>query len=482
MRREILACFVCIEKAGSNFLFCVCPKIDDARRTPNEDTHPASGVKMRPATSNSVLPTPIALLKEFIKIRSLFSQSPYETVIAGVIENYLTQMGFQVTRQPVHTPAYKAPETPTRYNLLAEKGSGDRALLIYGHMDTFNIVEGWQRNPLSATQEGDRIYGLGAYHAKAGLSAILHAAESAQPKGYVLKLAFLADEVNLQVGAHCLSHSLWMKDVQAALTPEFGTFDAAALGPRMIRLGTHGHMTLQITIYSVNGNDVSAYLGQNILGVAHQLIDNLEDERRKRDALVNQERVPRRGNFSVRAFHSEPDNHPSTSVSTTIILDRQLAARETREDACMDIRRIIAAAFFKLPIECRIRLSYTISVLDTGNPYLLPHITSAAHPFVDLVKNSVQNHVGLLDVATTYSSSLADNDYYSAIADATNFAPPTVIVSPIGQDNPAHDEWVSAQSIHQLIAIYRDVIQKYETLNQHQNHRDISQLVPEVLV
>lgn len=421
---------------------------------------------MRASTTSAVLPKPITLLKEFIEIPSLFSQSPYETVIARTIEQYLIQMGFHVTRQPIRTPPYKLPETPERYNLLAEKGVGDISLLLYGHMDTFNIVDGWQRNPVVANHEGDRIYGLGAYHGKAGLSAILQAVKDVQPEGYTLKLAFLADEKNLQVGAYTLGQSLWMKDVYAAITPEAETLDITRLGPKSIQLGRRGHITIQIMIHSIHGKSVSAYLGQNILIAAIQLLTILESERQNREALDNLEAAAFKRGFSIRAFHSEPRCNQIVPENATIVLDRHLAPKETREDACNDIRRIIATAFAKLPVEFQARLSYTITLPDAGNPYILPYITNVNHPFVHMVKTVVKKRVGMCKLRYNQFSTPAEKQFDFSHSEIAESAPPTVIISPSGGEHHAHDEWVSVQSLHDLIGIYQEVIQEFEELTR----------------
>ena len=61
-----------------------------------------------------------------------------------------------------------------------------QTLLLNAHIDTVKPVAGWQRDPFKATQEGNRIYGLGANDDGASLVSLLHVfAELAKhsPKG-----------------------------------------------------------------------------------------------------------------------------------------------------------------------------------------------------------------------------------------------------------------------------------------------------------
>lgn len=52
--------------------------------------------------------------------------------------------------------------------------AGKETLLLCAHIDTVKPVSGWQRNPLKATLEGSRIYGLGANDDGASLVCLLH--------------------------------------------------------------------------------------------------------------------------------------------------------------------------------------------------------------------------------------------------------------------------------------------------------------------
>ncbi len=67
-----------------------------------------------------------------------------------------------------------------------------QTLLLNAHIDTVKPVAGWQRDPFKATQEGNRIYGLGANDDGASLVSLLHAFAALKEEKTQYNLVFLA--------------------------------------------------------------------------------------------------------------------------------------------------------------------------------------------------------------------------------------------------------------------------------------------------
>ncbi|HKX16893.1 MAG TPA: M20/M25/M40 family metallo-hydrolase [bacterium] len=66
-------------------------------------------------------------------------------------------------------------------NVTAEVGSGDRLLVVNGHMDTVPPVDGWTQDPFSPRLENGRVTGLGASDMKAGLACMMWLAQHVRP-------------------------------------------------------------------------------------------------------------------------------------------------------------------------------------------------------------------------------------------------------------------------------------------------------------
>jgi succinyl-diaminopimelate desuccinylase len=67
-------------------------------------------------------------------------------------------------------------------NVTAQVGSGDRLLVVNGHMDTVPAVDGWKQDPFSPRVENGRVIGLGASDMKAGLACMIWLAQNVRPK------------------------------------------------------------------------------------------------------------------------------------------------------------------------------------------------------------------------------------------------------------------------------------------------------------
>src|SRR5260221_3266951 len=118
------------------------------------------------------------LLGEVVAIESinpdLVPGGSGEGAIAWFVAEWLEQAGLEV----------ETPEAaPGRPNVIgrARGGGGGRTLLLNAHMDVVG-VDGMDE-PFAPRVEGDRMYGRGAYHMKAGLAAIMVGAARAAGRG-----------------------------------------------------------------------------------------------------------------------------------------------------------------------------------------------------------------------------------------------------------------------------------------------------------
>jgi acetylornithine deacetylase/succinyl-diaminopimelate desuccinylase-like protein len=138
----------------------------------------------------------VHLLSELVRINSVnltLSQGPGENEIAKFIRNRLEQLGIRSEIQAV---------TPDRSNVIAMvSGSTKRkSLLLNGHLDTVG-VDGMD-DPFILKQEGDRLYGRGAFDMKGSLAVMLLLAEyfTQHPPPLDIFFTFVADEEDKSIG------------------------------------------------------------------------------------------------------------------------------------------------------------------------------------------------------------------------------------------------------------------------------------------
>ena len=103
----------------------------------------------------------VDLLKSMISTPSV---SRDEAAVADIIEKFLENEGFAVTR--FGNNVYVAPVKPD---------AGLPTLLLNSHIDTVRPVEGWERDPFVPVEEEGCLYGLGSNDAGASVVSLISA-------------------------------------------------------------------------------------------------------------------------------------------------------------------------------------------------------------------------------------------------------------------------------------------------------------------
>lgn len=386
------------------------------------------------------------LLAQLVSINSAYPgpspdpKRPGEQQFGAFVERVLKEAGFAVQRQYV---------TGERFNVLAEKGQGTRALLLAGHMDTVPAASGWETDPWSPYVDGDKLYGLGSCDMKGGLCAVLQAVERFQPQHYTLKLAFLADEENISQGAHTLVQSGWMQDVAAVLIPEIGTSGGQQLGPKRMTLGRQGRVDLDIHILGR-----SAHAGNAEAGVSALLRGAVIALALERLPLAVHPQLGR-SRATIRRFVSEAKGLSIPDVADMRI-DRHLVPPETIESARQDVEDLIERLYQEGALSRDPTMPITVSVPERPTPYLMPYVTPTTAPFVQMVGQVIQEQLG--SVSHQYAYSVADENYYGA-----TLGLPAIVLGPAGGNHHAPAEWVSLSSLQQVVGIYREILERFET-------------------
>jgi acetylornithine deacetylase len=142
----------------------------------------------------------VTILGELVAINSInptLSGGPGEKDIAGFIRDHLSGRGFEVQVQTV---------AGERANVaaLVRGNSPSPAVLLNGHIDTVG-VEGMPA-PFTLRQEGDRLYGRGAYDMKGSVAVMLALAEhwGRHPPDRDVWLTFSCDEEDRSLGTEFL--------------------------------------------------------------------------------------------------------------------------------------------------------------------------------------------------------------------------------------------------------------------------------------
>ena len=204
------------------------------------------------------------LLRQLVAIRSSY---PDEEEISIFLIRHLRAIGFRVETQTV---------ARGRTNILAAKGCGKRSVLFYGHMDTVPLTNrsGWHTDPCTLTQKGNRLYGLGAYDMKGGMSAFLSACEGTS--AYV-KVFLAVDEENISEGAWKAvnGRKAFFRDVSLIISAE-PNFE---LGLHGITTGRTGRCVFDVKFVGVPAHLAAYTAGKDAIGMLAKFVSRLYRER-----------------------------------------------------------------------------------------------------------------------------------------------------------------------------------------------------------
>ena len=197
----------------------------------------------------------VSLLKSLISIPSI---SREETQAADFLQNYIEAEGMQTGRKGNNvwclSPMFDL-KKPT--------------ILLNSHIDTVKPVSGWEKEPYTATETDDRIFGLGSNDAGASLVSLLHVfiflTENQQPYNLIF-LASAEEEVSGKNGIE-------------SVLPELPTISLAVVGePTGMQpaTGEKGLMVLDCSVYGKSGH-AARNEGENAIYKALKIIENFRD-------------------------------------------------------------------------------------------------------------------------------------------------------------------------------------------------------------
>lgn len=188
----------------------------------------------------------VPLLCDLIKTKSEY---PEEFAIGEKLEKILRESGFEVERQYLNEK---------RFNLLAKKGNGAKAVLFYGHMDTVPLESRneWETDPFNPVEKDGKVFGLGAYDMKGGMAAFF---EATKDVNRYIKIFIACDEENISEGAWLAvkEKKEFFGDVKLVISaePNFG------LGINSLTVGRSGRCILKVMSFGKSAHIIKASEG-----------------------------------------------------------------------------------------------------------------------------------------------------------------------------------------------------------------------------
>ncbi|MFC1790162.1 M20 family metallopeptidase [Patescibacteria group bacterium] len=381
-----------------------------------------------------MLKIPIGQLQQLVKINSV---SGNEKTIALFLETKLRSLGFATKRQKV---------AQNRFNLLAEKGAGDRSILFYGHQDTVSVAKNWQTDPFKLCQRGDQLFGLGARDMKSGLVAIMEAIRVFPGKEGRIKIAFCVDEENISLGAHRLLDSGWVKDVSLVVSADSGAVIGKNPLPIRYILGRRGRCVAQVTIPGRTAHGAFPEQGINAISEASKFVLDLKKFFQPRHGKLG------KASLFVRQIQSQVSGL-SLPEQTTLEIDKQLVPGESPEAFVDKMFRFGVRLYQRGVLEPSLKKSFQVILKPRSTPYLLPYCQTRRNKKVFQIEKVIKTICGRVE--PHYAYSVADDNLLAQKLEA-----PVVCLGTEGGNAHQANEWVSKKSLLALIKIYRQIIKK----------------------
>lgn len=352
------------------------------------------------------------LLEQIVKIKSVY---PGEYRLGKFLHAYLVRNGFRVQKQKIAND---------RYNYFATRGTGRKAVLFYGHLDTVPLTHEseWKTNPFALTRRGDRLYGLGAYDMKAGIAAFLDAC--IQTSGYV-KILLASDEENISEGAWAAvrgrQHFFSDVDLIISAEPNFG------MGMNAITTGRTGRFLFTVDCIGKSAHIAKYQKGKDAIQMIATFIDNF---------YQNRERIfLSRGTFAqIRAVSGESVGMSVCGESTATV-----EVLPSHKDTLQDIQKRIQSL-----TTARVRLR------PRKTPYLSGYYF-AQFPNKPIIGDLISRYTGR-DMKLHTRMSVGDDNVLATLG------VPVITWGPDGGNAHAPNEYVLASSLQVMNTLFYEYL------------------------
>ncbi len=368
------------------------------------------------------------IIKRWYDMISINSVNGHEVDIADYISEELRKMGLEPHYS--YFPEDKdAKVRPSIWTILDSNKPGKTVMLI-GHIDTVAIAKGWETDPLTPTEIGDKVHGLGAMDMKGGLAAILDTMEyytqhKDEFNGRIMA-CFVADEEGLSKGTYQL--------VEEGITADYAIM--AECRYDNVAIGFRGRYSFEVNVKGKAAH-ASHYpgVGENALIAAGKLVGKIE-------ALPTLAH-PRlkHGTWCVRYIEGGNAGTLVVPENCYIFVDRYVVPGED-ENTC--IEQILGAAK-ELGIEDKVDVRL--------KPRVSPYMQSFALEEDDYLVTTIQakfKEVTGENLPVAYDPSVCDSNIL-----AVSLGIPTITFGPSGGGMHAANEYGYAYQVKNCAKIYK---------------------------
>lgn len=362
---------------------------------------------------------------DMIRINSV---NGHEVDLADYVAKELRAMGLE----PRYSYFPEDRETKVRPSVwtILDSGKPGKTVMLIGHIDTVAVANGWNTDPFTPTEDGDKVHGLGAMDMKGGLAAILETLEyySQHKEAFNgrIEACFVSDEEGLSKGTYQL--------VEEGIGADYAIM--AECRYDNVAIGFRGRYSFEVTVHGVAAH-ASYYpaVGENALITGGKLAAAIE-------ALPTLTHPNlKHGTWCVRYMEGGNAGTLVVPESCYLFVDRYVVPGET-EETCI-AQMMDAARELGLEGKVDIRLK----------PRSSPYMQSFALEPDDLLVTTLQakyKEVTGGELPVAYDPSVCDSNIL-----AVSLGIPTVTFGPSGGGMHAANEYGHPWQVKNCAEIYK---------------------------
>lgn len=311
--------------------------------------------------------------------------------------------------------------------------SNEPIIILNCHMDTIEIVQGWEFDPFVPRIEGNKMYGLGAGDMKAGIAIAIDVFKEVVGEGKNIIFTAVSDEEGNSKGSYILLEKLLKEELKENIN------ECLCLIPEdtneEIKLGARGRYVMEITVTGRSAHGATPGYGVNAIDDAAIIVNGLKE------LPLNSHPKLGNGSICVLKIHGGGDSL-SVPDRCMIRVDRHTVIGEDKIQIMNDFEELLKG----LNLKC----SFELSWMKRETPFLEPYILDAQNPwakkFLSAYKEFYQK-----EPEVTYGKSVGDFNAFGKLM-------PTVVFGPKGENVHGPNECVYIDSIKRCRDFYLEFV------------------------
>jgi len=325
-------------------------------------------------------------------------------------------------------------------------GMDGKTILLNGHLDTVNICEGWNRNPLDPIIEEGKLFGVGSLDMKSGVAALMMAIKMFHRlhpkfKGEII-YSFVSDEEGpYGLGTTYLIHDGLLNKAELAIVTEPSSGFSKVPFPCLC-LGARGGYSYKVILKGKTAHAANPDKGISAIIDASKLILALENMALKEDPELG------KGDICIIGINGGGEAC-SVAENCEISIFRHIVPGENKQTIINEIESAAKIANIHSEHEIIFRPA---PVPDSDG--FLPYIVDKNHEDVKKFKEVVYATLGE-DLNYAYFQSIGD---FNSLGARLNI--PTLVFGPDGGNYHSSNEYVYVEDIWKSTQILLSYLEK----------------------